>query len=175
MPILEKKIKSLLETKDLSINKLAFSVGLKSSGVLNRMISGKKSFSEKLIKKLLPILEVSGEEFESWIIADKYSKEVIKHAIQLKNDFPYKRKSILTTKIDALLDERGLSRRAFAKQVIDYEQSSFNQMVVGKRNMSSAVREKVSVALEIPQEEILAWIVADRHGLAVLEKALKIS
>ena len=83
-----------------------------------------------------------------------------------------RRKRILTTKIDALLDKRGLSRKAFAEQVINYGQSGFNQIVVGKRNMSPAVREKVSVALKIPQEEILAWIAADRHGLAVLEMAL---
>lgn len=170
MAVITNKIKIIQEEKKLSLKQLAELIGYPHGGLSN-MINAKTPFTKPIIKKLLPILEVSKEEFESWIVADKYSKEIIKRAIQVKKDFPYKRKSILTIKIDTLLEERGLSRRAFAKQ-IGYEQSSFNQMLTGKRNMSDSVREKVSVAFEISQEEILSWIVADRHGLAVLEGAL---
>ena len=170
--VITEKINIILKSKMCTVYKLSKLAGVDDSA-LYQMVKGDIPFSEDYRDKVLPILEVPKEEFESWIVADKYPKEIIERAIQVRKDFPYKRKRILTTKIDALLDERGLSRKAFAEQVINYEQSSFNQIVVGKRNMSPAVREKVSVALEIPQEEILAWIMADRHGLAVLEQALK--
>jgi plasmid maintenance system antidote protein VapI len=170
MFIVEKKIKHILENKDLSINKLALLIDLKSSGNLNRMIYGKKSFSKNIIKKLLPILEVSKEEFESWILADKYPKEVLERAVQIKKDFPYKRKSILTINLDKILEEKDMSRTVLAKQV-KYNQSGLNKMIIGKINMSKSVMERISKALEIPQNEILSWIVADKYSLDILGRA----
>lgn len=165
------KTDGILKDKNISYYKLSELVDY-DEGYLSKIFNGKNSFPKPLIKKLLPILEVSHEEFESWIVADKYSEKVLKLAIRAKKDFPYKRKSILTAKIDAVLQERNLSRRAFAKQVIDYEQSGFNQMVVGKRNMSPAVLEKTANAFGVDCDVVLSWVVADRYNLPVLERAL---
>jgi predicted transcriptional regulator len=140
------------------------------AGYLCNIFKGKNPFPEKLIKKLLPILEVSKEEFESWILSDKYPKEILKNAIQIKKDFPYKRKSILTTNIDAILKEKNISRTNFSKQ-IKYSQSALNATIIGKRGMSKSLLEKISQAFEIPQDEILSWIVADKYKLDVLEQA----
>jgi plasmid maintenance system antidote protein VapI len=186
--VLTKKINEILKFKKLSCNKLSKLVDYKNSS-FDEMIKGKRPFPEKIIKKLLPILEVSREEFESWIVADKYPKEVLILAIQIKNGHSSldeesnqtcktlkqvqgdnKRKSILTTKIDTILQEKDMSRTALAKQ-IKYSQSSINAMIVGKINMSKSVIERVSNALEIPQIEIQSWIIADKYSLDVLERA----
>jgi len=170
MSTIYKKINKILVEKDLSINKLATLIGEKNSGNLNFMMLGKKSFSRPLIQKLLPILEISKEEFQSWILADKYPKELLELAIQAKKDFPYKRKSILTTKIDAILHHAGMSRTDLSKQV-KYSQSGLNSIITGKRSMSKPVLKKLSEALEIPENEILSWILADKYSLRVLELA----
>ena len=134
------------------------------------MIGTKSPFSENAINKILPFLEVSREEFESWILADKYPKEVLKLAIQIKKDFPYKIKSILTTKIDAILQEKKISRTTLSKE-IKYGQSGLNQIITGKRTMPKSVLERLSKALDISQEEISSWIVADRYSSQILEAA----
>jgi plasmid maintenance system antidote protein VapI len=169
MSIITGKFEEILEKKKLTKNKLALLINY-DAGSLNKMIKGISVFPEDVIKKLLTILEVSKEEFESWVIADKYPKEILKRAVQVKKDFPYKRKSILTTKIDTILQEKDMSRTALSKE-IKYSQSSINAMIVGKINMSKSVMERVSTALEIPQNEIQSWIIADKYSLGVLQNA----
>ncbi|EKE03146.1 MAG: hypothetical protein ACD_20C00243G0002 [uncultured bacterium] len=167
--MLTQKIDNILKEKNLSRYKLSKLVGC-SESALNQMARGETKFSDNIIEKILPILEVSREEFESWILADKYPKKIIERAIQIKKEFPYKRKSVLTTKIDEILEEKGMSRTALAKQ-INYSQSGLNRMITGKINMSRPVLEKISKVLDIPQEEILSWILADKNSLKSLEVA----
>jgi transcriptional regulator with XRE-family HTH domain len=170
MAVITDKIKNIQEQKKLSLKQLAKLADYEHGG-LSKMINAKTSFSEKAIKKILPILEVSKEEFESWILADKYPKEILERAIQIKKEFPYKRKSVLTANIDKILEEKQISRTALAKQ-INYNQSGFNQIITGKRGMSKSVLEKLSQAFEISQNEILSWIVADKYSLDMLELAV---
>jgi plasmid maintenance system antidote protein VapI len=189
MTILQVKLNEILNKKSLSINKLAGLIGNKNSSNLNQMILGKKPFSKSVTKKLLPILEISKEEFESWVLADKYPKEILTLAIQVKNchsaldaesnqscktlkqvQGDNKRKSILTIKIDTILQEKEMSRTDLAKQ-IKYGQSPLNAIIIGKRGMSKSVLEKLSQAFEISQNEIQSWIVADNYSLDVLEQA----
>ncbi|EKE04449.1 MAG: hypothetical protein ACD_20C00076G0001 [uncultured bacterium] len=159
----------ILKEKSISYYELSKLTGYDVS-YLNNIFKGKRPFSKELLKKLLPILEISKEEFESWIITDKYPKEIIERAIRIKKEFPYKRKSVLTVKIDKILEEKDMSRTALAKQ-INYSQSGLNRMITGKINISKPVLEKVSKALDISQEEISSWILADKHSLQVLEMA----
>lgn len=167
--LITKKINIILEEKNLSSYKLAKMINYPDSGLCS-MIQGRQTFSNKVIEGILPILEVSREEFESWIIADKYTKEVLKLAVQTKKDFPYKRKSILTTKIDAILQEKGMSRTALSKE-IKYSQSGLNAIITGKRTMSKPVLERLSKVFELSEDEITSWILADRYDLGVLERA----
>jgi len=170
MKVLQDKIDKILNSKTLTRYKLSQLIGI-TEATLCQMTTGKAKFSDNIIKKILPFLEVSREEFESWTLADKYSKEVLKLTVQAKKDFPYKRKSILTTKIDAILQEKRISRTVLSKE-IKYSQSGLNQIITGKRTMPKSVLERLSKALEISQDTILSWIVADRYSLPLLEAAL---
>lgn len=163
------KINKILGEKNFNIYQLSKLMNF-SEGALRKMIGTKSPFSENAINKILPFLEVSREEFESWILADKYPKEVLKLAVNIKKDFPYKRKSILTTKIDAILQEKKISRTTLSKE-IKYGQSGLNQIITGKRTMPKSVLERLAIALEISQDTILSWIVADRYSLQILEAA----
>jgi transcriptional regulator with XRE-family HTH domain len=169
MSITTQNIKNIIGQKNLSLKKLAKLIDY-SHGGLSNLINLKTPFPEPVLEKILPILEISREEFESWVLADKYSKEVLKLAINNKKDFPYKRKSILTTKIDSILQQKKLSRTALSKE-IKYNQGGLNKMIIGKIGMSKSVLERVSESLDISQDEILSWIVADRYSLQILEQA----
>ncbi len=169
MPIITKKLDKILKEKDLSRYKLSKLID-KNASYINHVFRGERPFSENVINQILPILEISREEFESWVIADKYSKEVLKLAIQSKKDFPHKRKSVLTTKIDEILQEKSISRTLLAKS-INYNQSGLNRMIIGDISMSKPVIEKISQTLEISQNVILSWILADKYNLKVLEMA----
>ncbi len=173
MAIITEKIREIQEQKDLSLRALAKLADYEHGGIGN-MINAKKPFPEKLLKKLLPILEISREEFDSWIIADKYTKEVINLAIKAKQETKVKRKQlILTLKIDAILDEKDMSRTDLSKQ-IKYSQSGLNRMIVGKIGMSKSVLKRISEVLEISQDEILSWILADKYSLSTFEKSISI-
>ena len=161
-------IEEILKRKNTTIYKVSQEMNVKDNA-LYEMAKGRSKFSEKFIKKLLPILEISREEFESWVVADKYSKEVLQLAIQTKKDFPYKRKSILTNKIDTVLQEKSMSRTDLSKE-IKYSQSGLNRMIVGQINMSKSVLERNSTVLEIPEKDLQAWIVADKYSLQLLER-----
>lgn len=169
MSIVKDKISKILEKNKFTLYDLGKFIDF-PSGALYDMESGRRPFSEKAIKKLLPVMEISREEFESWILADKYQKEILKLSIKAKKDFSYERKSILIIRIDAVLQNKSMSRAALAKQ-IDYSQSGLNRMITGQINMSKSVLERISTVFEISQNEILSWIVADKYSLKLLEAA----
>ena len=170
MSILTRKIKHILEEKNISIYQLSKMINY-HEGALNAMINNKKAIPNNVENNLLPILKISREEFEGWILVDKYSKEVLMLAIQAKKNFPYRRKSILTAKIDEILEKKGLSRTVLAKQ-INYNQSGLNKMIISKISMSKSVIEKLAAFFEISQNEIIAWILADKYSLKTLEYAI---
>jgi len=171
MILIIEKLNKILNRKNLTIYQLSKLTNF-SESALGLMIKGKCPFSDKAMKKILPVLEISQEEFESWVIVDKYPREVLKLALEAKKNFPYKRKSILTVNIDSVLQQKGMSRAAVAKQ-IDYSQSGLNRMIIGQISMSKSVIEKVSQILEISETEIKSWIVADKYSKKVLELAIK--
>jgi DNA-binding Xre family transcriptional regulator len=171
MQLITNKINKILIKKNLNIYQLNKLMDF-SEGSLRKMIGKKSPFSKKAIEKILPILEVSRDEFESWVVADKYPKELLNLAIQARKNFPYKRKSILTTKIDFILQQKNMSRTALSKE-IKYSQGGLNKMIIGKIGMSESVLKRVSKVLEIPQDKILSWVLADKYSLQVLELALR--
>ena len=184
MPIIKNKILEILKKKNLSQLKLACIINYDDAG-LNAMILGKRPFPEIIKEKLLPILEVSKEEFESWIIADKYDKEIIKKAIESAKwiasshptDVPCNddknKPLILTQNIDRILKEKKLSRTALSK-IIKHSQSSLNCAIIGKEPLSKNVMKKLSTTLEIPEKDLQAWVLADKYPLSILELALKV-
>jgi predicted transcriptional regulator len=171
MRILKAKITKILKDKDLSAYKLSKIIDYPESP-LGRMINGKISFSDPVKEKLLPILDISKEEFESWIIADKYPKEFIEKALNSFKTRKDKESSVLSQNINALLKEKGLSQTAFGK-IIKHSQSSLSCVITGKEPMSKKLMQKISTGLEIPVEYIQIWVLADKYTPQVLESALK--
>jgi len=170
MPVLQNKIDTILKKKNISRYKLNKMINYYESD-LNKMIKGQKPFPDHIINQILPILEVSREEFESWILADKYPKEVLELAIKAKKENPpCNTKLILTTQIDQILQVKGLSRTALSKQ-IKHSQSSLNNAITGKEPLSKNLMNKISAALEISVECLQAWILADKCSLKILELA----
>ncbi len=180
MLIVTKKIEEILLRKGLSKYKLSQMINYKDSN-LNRIIYGKQSMTKRTKEKLMPILEVSEEELESWIIADKYHKEVIKKSIFVKKNPPdaveipqqktkVTKSPILTAKIDKLILEKQLSRTKLSK-LIEYDQITLNRMILGAYKMSDTVIERLSEFLEISKDDIKAWVLADKYSLEVLYMA----
>jgi transcriptional regulator with XRE-family HTH domain len=79
--VLKTKIYNILREKNLSLRDLEKIIDY-SRGGLSQMINGETSFSKSVKGNLLPILEISEEEFESWVVASKYSPELIKKAVE---------------------------------------------------------------------------------------------
>ena len=193
MPIIAQKMDIILNEKNLTRYELGKFLKTNLQNFYH-MINGERAFTEKVIKKLLPILEVSKEEFESWVLADKYPKEIIERAIQIKkchselvsesiqtrktlkqvqgdNKKKSKKKCILTFNIDKILEEKEISRTALAKQ-IGHSQTGLNSVIRGQVGISKSLLEKLSQALEVPQDEILSWSIADKYKLDLLEQVL---
>ncbi|OGI20984.1 MAG: hypothetical protein A2287_03505 [Candidatus Melainabacteria bacterium RIFOXYA12_FULL_32_12] len=233
MLVITRKINEILKRKNLSCHKLSQLVNYKISS-FDEMVKGKRPFPGHVIERLLPILEVSQEEFEGWILTDKYSREIIELAIKAKKEAcchferskeyhgsfaitqddppchcePPKEawqsnnssdksdnteqerlvrhciprndnakdkdinKLILTTKIDSILQEKGISRTSLSKQ-INYNQSALNAIITGKRTMSKTVLERLAKVLKISQNEIMSCIIADKYNLKTLKFAVK--
>jgi len=170
MTILEKKINNILINKNFSHRQLAIEIGEFDSSV-NSMIRGIRAFPEHVIDKILPILEVSREEFTSWIVADKYSQKIIQLALQeLKNS---ENSPVLTKNIDKILFEKNLSRTQLSK-IINYSQSGLNRMIVGKISMSQSIIAKIAPVLEIPEDTLRAWVLAGNYSRDLIEKALNL-
>lgn len=172
MAILKNKIDEILNKKGLSRYKLSQSIDI-TEATLSQMTNGKAKFSENVIKKLLPILEVSKEEFTAWVIADKYSKEAIQAAINELKIKPGDNIPILTKNIDKILADKNISRTELSK-LIKYDQSGLNKMIAGQISMSKAVLSKVAKTLNINDDTLQNWILADKYSLNTLIQSLEI-
>ena len=170
MKLSKTKIDSILKSKGLNRNKIKELVGV-SDGTLSKMVLGTRPFSVNVKEKLIPILEVSRDEFDSWIVADEYSNELIEKAISSISSANSPDK-IFEQNINGLLAEKSLSQTDFAK-IIKYDQSSVNKMINGKISLSPKVLKGLSEALGITIENIQAWCLADKYSLKTLEMALK--
>ncbi len=173
----QRNIEKILKKKEISIYKASQLMQV-NDGALYRMVRGRSNFSEKFINKMIPLLEVSREEFESWVIADKNPKEIIKKAVLAKQNPPAPieipqqktkdtKSPILTAQIDKLILKKGLSRTKLSK-LVNYGQGVFNQMIIGKCTISDTVIKRLSEVLEVSQEDIKAWVLADKYSLEVL-------
>ncbi len=183
MSYLQRNIEKILKKNNITIYKASQLIQV-DDGALYRMIRGRSNFSKKYIDKIIPLLDISKEEFESWIIADKYPKELIKKAISVKKNPPaavkipqqktkVTKSPILTAKIDKLILEKQLSRTRLSK-LLEYDQITLNRMIRGTHKISGTVIEGLSRVLEIPQEDINSWILADKYSLDILCKAWEV-
>ena len=161
------KIYDLLKTKNLSGSKLGKLINV-SDGALYSMINGERPFPEDKIQKIAPILEVSTEEIKGWILSDKYPKNILEMAVNIKHETPQEEgKIILTSKINEILQQKGISRTALSK-LINYSQGKLNEMIIGKEPISPLVISKIALVLEVSEDEITSWIVADKYSLEAL-------
>ena len=172
MKILKNKIDTILKSKGLTRYKISVDLDC-SKSALNQMARGDIPFSDEMKEKLAPILEVSIEEFNSWIIADEYPKAFIEKLISIHKNRKDKGENILAQNINGLLAEKDLSQTDFAK-IIKYDQSAINKMINGKISLSDRVLNGLSEVLEIPAEDIQAWNIADKYSIKTLEMALGI-
>ncbi len=172
MLVITKKIDEILYVKNLSRYKLSKLTGYDES-YLNHVMRGDRPFSDNVKEKILPVLEVNREEFEGWILADKYSKKVLGQAIQVKKEakFTENDKLILTTKLDEILHKKGLSRTKLSK-IIGYSQGRLNEIITGKKPVSKKVMKGISAFLDISENEIKSWIIADKYSLKTLMTAV---
>jgi len=175
-----KKIKEILERKELSENKLAQLIDY-HSGSLNKIINGKEAFPEHVIKKIAPILDISPEVIKGWILSDKYPHKILYKALETKMIMNSesrviiiqgKADPILPIKIDEKLKEKGLSRTALSK-IINYSQGKLNQMIKGDEPMSPLVISKIAPVLEVTENEIISWIIADKYSADALRVAVE--
>jgi len=165
-------LKTLLQKKNLSENKLAQAIEY-HSGSLNKIINGKEAFPEHIIEKIAPILEVSPEEIKGWILADKYAQNILKRALEVKQEVqPEAGKLILTTKIDSFLQLKAISRTSLSKMV-GYSQGKLNEMIIGKEPISPNVISKIAPVLDVSEDEINSWIVADKYSVEALRVAVE--
>lgn len=169
MLVITEKIHNFLDNKKLSENQLANLIDY-HSGSLNKMIKGQEAFPEHVLRKLAKVFEIPIYEIKGWILADKYSVETFKLAIKAKK-IKKDNKLILTTKIDKILKDKKLSRTALSKQ-INCSQSGLNRVILGKEALSKTVLLKLSNALEVPENEIQSWVLADKYSLKTLETAI---
>lgn len=173
MLVITIEITKLLEKKAISIYRLSKIINYPESP-LGRMINGKINFSESVIEKILPILEISEEEFKSWIIADKYPKELVQKAVETAKNREDNKILVFTQNIDKILSEKNMSRTALAK-AIKYDQPSVNNMIIGKKSISRTVLTRISEFLEIQEEDLQAWILADKYSPEILKLTLKVN
>ena len=173
MSILTQQINKILKDKGLSHRRLAQIIGEHDSS-LNSMIRSKRAFPDDVIQKIAPVLEVSPETIKGWILADKYPKSILKMAIEVKQEItPESDKLILTVKIDKLLKPQKLSRTGLSK-VIGYNQGKLNKMIKGVEPISPLVISRIAPVLDVSEEEIISWTVADRYSLEALRVAIGI-
>lgn len=177
IPVIQNKTDEILKKKDFSYYQLSKLIDFDESA-LNKMLKGKISLSPNLLEKIAPILEVSPDEIKSWIIADKYPENIIQIAVKIKRETPKEKNKkselILTAKIDEILEKKRITRTGLSK-IINYRQGKLNEMIIGKKPVSKSVTEKISKALELTEEEIRAWILADKYDLSLLESAYQAS
>lgn len=171
MTVITEKIRQLLEEKNISQNELARRVQYKH-GPFGSIIRGEKPIPEDVLIKMALILEISQEEIKGWILADKYPENILKRALEIKQEVkPEAGKLILTIKIDSLLQEKGLSRTALSG-LIGYSQGKLNQMIKGDEPISPLVVSKIAPVLEVSEDEVTSWVVADKYSIGTLQVAV---
>ncbi|OGI17444.1 MAG: hypothetical protein A2255_04805 [Candidatus Melainabacteria bacterium RIFOXYA2_FULL_32_9] len=228
MLFITQKIKEIIDKKNISQNELAKRANY-DHGAFGSFIRGERPFPDEAIEKIAPILEVTKEEIQGWILADKYPKETIELAIKAKkelllqdsrhchserseesqrsfanaqdnthchceppkeawqsnnssnksNDIESEKRSfaqddkrlILTTKIDSILQKKGISRTALSKQ-INYSQGKLNEMIIAKEPISPLVISKIAPVLNVSENQIKSWVLADKYSLTALEEAI---
>jgi transcriptional regulator with XRE-family HTH domain len=172
MSAIKDKIDNIIKEKNISYYQLSKMVDFDESA-LNKMLKGKITLSYNLLEKIAPILEVSQEEIKGWILVDKYPENILKRALEVKQEIKSEMgKLILTDKIDTLLQDKGLSRTALSG-LIGYSQGKLNQMIKGDEPISPLVISKIAPVLEVSEEEIISWTVADKWSVEALQLALK--
>ncbi len=173
MSVLKNKIDKILKEKNITYYQLSKLVDFDESA-LNKMLKSKIALSPNLLEKIAPVLEVSLEEIKGWILADKYPKNVLKRAIEVKQKVqPDAGMLILTAKIDSYLQQKGLSRTALSK-VIGYSQGKLNEMIKGVEPISPLVISKIAPVLEVTEDEITSWLVADKYSIDMLRVAVEV-
>lgn len=80
--VITNKIDDILIEKNLSRTQLAKQINYSQSG-LNAMITGKKSFSKNVMQKVADVLEISPENIQAWILADKEEIQTLQKAIEV--------------------------------------------------------------------------------------------
>jgi len=167
MLIITKKITKILKNKNITQYKLAGLIGY-DHGALGHMIRGERPFTDEIIQKIAPILDVSPEQIKGWVIADKYPKNILKMALKVKQEADQQAGIlILTVKIDEALKDKGLSRTGLSG-VIGYSQGKLNQMIKGDEPISPLVISKIAPVLEVSEEEIVSWVVAGKYSVEAL-------
>jgi transcriptional regulator with XRE-family HTH domain len=169
---IKEKIDNILKEKKLSRRKISVLLDC-SHQALSQMILKECPFSPKVKRKLIPILQISEDEFESWIIASMYESELIKSAIMAIKNKTNEELYIFTQNKNEILLKKGLSRRALSR-LIKYSPSGLNSMINGQIGVSKPVMVKISQILDIPLSELQAWALADKYSLGILLSALEL-
>ena len=170
--LITKKIKELLKNKNLTGYKLSKIIGI-SDGSMYAMIRGQAEFPADKIQKIAALMEVPSDEIKGWILADKYPQNILKRAIEVKQEVkPDAGMLILTAKIDNYLQQKGLSRTALSK-VIGYSQGKLNEMIKGVEPISPLVISKIAPVLGVSEDEIISWVIADKYSVEALRVALE--
>ncbi|MFH0702763.1 MAG: helix-turn-helix transcriptional regulator, partial [bacterium] len=81
IPILTKNIDKILVDKNLSRTELSKLIKYDQSG-LNKMIAGQISMSKSVISKLAQTLQIQEDVIQGWILAGKYSLNVLVHLLE---------------------------------------------------------------------------------------------
>ncbi len=164
------KITELLETKGISTYKLGQICGY-SHGAIIQMIKGSRSIPEHILNKISVTLEVPDYKLKGWILADKYSRDVLERALHLKQEYAGQDKLIFTAKIHELMEQHNLTINPFAK-AIGYNQGWLSQVVLGKEPVSKKLMDKLCAFSSLSEEEIISWIVADKYSVEALRTAV---
>ena len=136
------------------------------------MFYGRKKIPDNIIEKIAPILNVSPEEIKGWILADKYSKEILQRALQLRQEHIEQHKLIFTTKTHELMETKNLSISAFSRE-IHYNQGWLSQILLGNQPVSKKLMQKICNFSGIFEDEIRSWIVADKYSPVAIEVAVR--
>ena len=104
----------------------------------------------------------------------------IKKAPFVRVDLPQAKKTtgkklILTNEIDKIILAKKLSRTQLSKLVCkDKEGTALNKPVTGVETMSDNLIKKLAPVIEVSEQQIKSWILADKYSLETLELALNL-
>ena len=170
MLVITEKIIQTLKEKGFSRHKLSKLIDFNESS-LNHMINGNRPFKADVLEKVSEVLEVSPEKIKGWSLADKYNKKALEFALDSKVKRTKPEKIILTLEIDERLKRKELSRTKLSK-IISYSQGVLNEMIIGKLPISKTVIQRIAPIIKVSEDEIQAWIVADKYSLEAIKVAI---